>query len=882
MTDSGLIKFTADYTIANAVDLEVGNSEDENELDGTHSFFIPGDEVATKYGYELAGGELTLDGQLDVNIHQTGGELEGTQTITGIYNWLGGDWDAAVDGESTTISSSGTLVVRLAGGYTAYYYNRDIINHGSVYWTDGNLNTNANGSFTNHGYFYDQLDDNQSFNGGAGFNNDGTYQKTGSGNTTFHVPFSNSSPETVDVRDGILILSGGGTNADEGAMIVRNSGLIKFNSTYVIDDASELDTASLDGTNSFTLPDEGSTSINYGYQLYGGELTLDGDLDVNFLQTGGELDGTHTINGVYDWAGGDWDANADGESTTIDSDGTLVIRPGGGYTAYFYNRDIINDGTVFWTDANLNTNAEGSFTNNGDFYDQLDSNQSFNGGSGFTNDGTYEKTGSGTTTFHAPFSNTSPTTLDVGNGTLLLNGGGTNFEDGAMLVRDSGLIKFNSTYVIEDASDLDTDSLDGTHNLTLPDPDDTTVNYGYKLYGGELTMDGTLNVNFLQTGGELDGTQVIKGVYDWAGGDWDANVDGESTTINSGGTLVIRPGGGYTAYFYNRDIINNGTVYWTDANLNTNAEGSFTNYGNFNDLLDDNQSFNGGSGFSNGGTYLKTGEGTTTFNSEFDNYSPSTVDVRAGNLVLSGGGTNTSSGAVKVRDSGLITFNSTYSIDDASKLDTLSLDGTHSFTLPDEDETTVDYGYHLAGGELTLDGVLNVNLLQSGGELDGTHTISAVYDWAGGDWDANADGETTTIDSTGTLVIRPGGGYTAYFYNRDIVNQGTVYWEDANLNTNANGSFTNDGNFYDVLDDNQSFNGGTGFTNNSIYLKTGEGDTTFNVAFENADYSTLQVREGHRYIEWRRKQCSLLRPSLFKITVWLISEMISRSPMPPC
>ncbi|MCF3650916.1 beta strand repeat-containing protein [Synoicihabitans lomoniglobus] len=839
VTQSGLIKFAGSYTIVNASDLEVGNAENENELDGTNAFYLPHSEETVDYGYELSAGELNLSGQLAANLHQSGGELEGTHTINGFFDWAGGDWDANADGATTTIGYDGTLIIRPSGGSIAYFNNRDIINEGTVYWTDANLNTNANGSFTNSGYFYDKLDENQSFNGGAGFNNAGTYLKTGTGTTTFNAPFSNNSVDTLDVRAGTIVFNGGGTNWNDGSVVVEDSGLIQFNSIYTVEDASRFSTESLDGSHSFVVPAIDDLSVYFGYQLTGGELTLEGVLSAQMQQTGGELDGTHTLSGNYDWAGGDWDANADGATTTIGYGGTLIIRPSGGSIAYFNNRDIINYGDVYWTDANLNTNANGSFTNYGFFYDQLDENQSVNGGSGFHNSGTYRKTGAGITTFNSAFNNSSPTTLDVRNGTLVLNGGGTNYSYGSMYARDAGLIQFNSIYSILNASGLQTSELDESHRFFIPNSE-ASIAYGYKLTGGELTMDGNLSVNFHQTGGELDGTHTLNGFYDWAGGDWDANADGETTTINYDGTLIIRPSGGSIAYFNNRDIVNLGTVYWSDANLNTNANGSFTNYGYFYDVLDENQSFNGGSSFDNSGTYQKTGAGTTTFNTAFNNSSPTTLDVQNGTLILSGGGTNTSYGSMIARDSGLIQFNSNYNIVDASQLQTDDLDGTHSFDVTDE--TSTSFGYQLTSGELTMDGEISVDFQQTGGELHGTNTLSGIYDWAGGYWVASVDGDTTTIDSEGTLIIRPSGGSIAYFFNRDIINEGTVYWADANLNTNSNGSFSNLGTFNDQLDQNHAFSGGSGFTNSGFYHKDGSGTTDIQTSFVHE--GTLNLNAG--------------------------------------
>mgnify|MGYP003648518580 CR=1 FL=1 len=342
---------------------------------------------------------------------------------------------------------------------------------------------------------------------------------------------------------------------------------------------------------------------------------------------------------------------------------------------------------------------------------------------------------------------------------------------------------------------------------------------------------GVISTDFLQDGGNIDGSFEIDGEFGWADGSWSTTNPSATTVIKSDGVLYIED---TTSFYENRDITNYGTVNWTGGTLLTNANGSFVNFGSFNDQSDSDHNLSetsGDSTFTNDGTYLKTGAGTTRIDQTFDNGSPVTLDVRNGVLELNGGGTNGSSGAVVVKNDGLIRFTDNYTIENAANLSTESLSG--------------DYGYELESGELELNGQLNVDFLQTGGELEGSQTINATYTLEGGDWDANSDGATTTISSTGVVNIDPLGEQDPDFDNRDIVNDGTFNWHHGDLDTTAAGSFTNNGTFNDLTDDDNDI-GETGgdatFTNNGTFTKSNESETRISQDFD--QYGTLEVDAG--------------------------------------
>lgn len=698
-----------------------------------------------------------------------------------------------------------------------------IENSGTFTWTSGNLTTDATGGITNNvgALFADANPSDVSIgSSGATFDNYGTYEKTGAGTTTVTQTFNNYSSETLEVSNGIFEIAGGGTNIDGAVMRVTNSGLIVFKSSpYTIVNAANLEVGNsenenkLDGSQYFTLPT--GEQINFGYELSSSTLTLGSvegsSLNVAFLQSGGTLAGTHVIADDYFLENGDLNSSG---TTTIASGGSLTFADAG--TNYFRYRTIINDGTINWTDGSLAGGSGSSITNNGTFKDTADTRfyNYIGGAHSFTNSatGTYNKNGPGTTEFDSPFNNQG--TVNVNAGTLKLDGGGTN-STGAKIDADSGAtVQFDSDYTIEDGSDL---AGNGTVELTY----------------GLLDIAGEIAVKILQKGGDIDGNFDIAGTFDWDDGLWNAAVAETSTTIKPTGTLNIDES---TAYFRGRDIINNGTVNWIAGTLLTDSEGSFTNSGTFNDQSadgDDISEYSGSSVFTNNGTFLKTSTGSTRIDLQFNNTSPKTLDVRNGSLELNGGGTNLGGAAVVVKNDGLIRFTDNCTIVQAEDLTTESLSG--------------QFGYELAGGELDLNGQLNANLLQTGGELEGTHTIAGTFTLEGGDWDANSDGATTTIASTGVVNIDPTGSQNPDYDNRDIINYGTFNWKHGDLDTTSAGSFTNYGNFNDQTDHDHEIGGTSGvatFTNaaSGTFTKSGNSHTRIYQDFDNA--GTLVIQDG--------------------------------------
>jgi len=503
------------------------------------------------------------------------------------------------------------------GGYRDFH-RRAIVNNGVVNWNSGYIRSGSDGSFTNaSGATFNDLQTsgytihNYSFGATAGtfvFTNNGTYVRNAANTTYVDIPFHNNG--TVSVLQGDLQFRSGGTLAANGSIAAAASTNVYFTSGYTVSNG-----ASLTGAG--------------GYWLTGGTLTLTGQLNVGtFTQSGGSLAGTGTINGIFNWTGGDWNGPA---TTTIASGASLSMTNGGYHD--FNQRAVVNNGAVNWRSGYVRSSDGGSFTNTGTFNDVQASGYSIhnsNPSSGsfvFTNNGTYVRNAANTTYLDTTFNNNGTLTLTQGD--FQLRGGGTNSASGVFNTSAGASVRFTNDYTIANGSAL-------------------TGAGDYHLTGGTFTVSGTITLGtFHHSGGRLAGSQTFASgtVFNWSGGDWNATAAGATTTIASGATLNLT--GSYRDFDY-RAVINQGTVNWSSGYLHSGHGGSFTNAAGatFNDLNSPGYTINGdlggASSFTNAGVYHKATTGTTAVHVPFTN--TGTLNIAAGTLIFTS--TFTNSGAI--------------------------------------------------------------------------------------------------------------------------------------------------------------------------------------------------------------------------------------------
>ncbi len=715
-------------------------------------------------GYFLTGGVLSLTGSVSFDsFQQTGGALAGTMTFQGVqFEWSGGDWNQV---GTLTLGADTALTVDTGNNHD--FQGAAVVNNGTVNWVQGAIRTGDGGSFTNNGTINDSAGSsfNNPWGNGALFTNSagGLYNKT-SGASSMQIPFTNSG--TVQVTGGEFDLTAGGT----------------FNGG-----------SALDGSGG-------------PIQLTGGTYAASGTIAVdNVTLAGAVITGTPTFSGTFTWTSGNLDS-AGTTSITFDGLSTLTIASGNNHD--FQGSAITSDGTVEWTGGGIRDGLNGTFTNNGTFNDSAsaaisdpwDSSFAFKNAAGAT----YNKTAAGTTNIGAIFQNSG--TVAVQAGTLILSNGGSSNSLGSFTAAAGTAVDFGG----------------GTFSATA-----NSVFGGaglYELTAGVLDLSGGVSFsNLQQTGGSLADTMTLMNVqYEWTAGNWD-----QAGTVTMAGTSTLTIDSANNHDFYGADVVNNGTVNWQNGAIRTGNGGFFTNNGTFNDSASVSiyDAWDNSFVFTNslGATYNKTAAGTTTLAVTFNDLG--TVDVHAGTLNLSGGGSVSASGAFSTSAGALTEFTGgTMTVSDGA-----SFEGAGS--------------YLLSGGTLDVSGaVTSSNFQQTGGLLGGSMEFDSTgFEWTAGTWNAAT---SVTFGSGSTLTIDSGNNHD--FYGAAVVSNGTVNWQDGAIRTGNGGTFKNNGTFndsastpiYDAWDNTFVFTNGAGAT----YNKTAAGTTAIDVAFQNA--GTVDVQAG--------------------------------------
>lgn len=388
----------------------------------------------------------------------------------------------------------------------------------------------------------------------------------------------------------------------------------------------------------------GSASIAGGTLDAASSLTLGG---LSF--TAGSLagDGRIEVTGTSSWTGA---GAMSGTGSTV-FDGALDL--GGSGNRDIIGRTVLFEGTTTWPGAvssRVRTGGGARLVNDGTWLDQSPrfvtgiGNDLGGADSTFFNAGTYAKTGIGLVTIGIAFDNAASGTLHVGNGFLLLSGGGV---DGGGFVIDGGaaVLLNGGTHTLDGVTVTGAGTLavysGATVNVTGVTVSDGTLG----LSGGVLNLSGRSSATRLDMdGGTLTGggSLVVGGQATWTGG----LMAGAGRTEFDGALSL-----GSGMQVSGRTVVFDGTTTWAgDAAhpLRTIALGSgarLVNNGTWLDMtpagstiLDDG-SGGAASAFVNAGTYVKTGAGFTDLSGiGFSN--PGTLDLQEGRIVLPAGFVN--------------------------------------------------------------------------------------------------------------------------------------------------------------------------------------------------------------------------------------------------
>jgi hypothetical protein len=654
----------------------------------------------------------------------------GSLTLHGASLWLSGTMSGpgrTVVDAGASLNLPGLVTVSMNGG-------RTLDNAGTVFWTGtGDLGL-FNSTITNRpGALFDAEGTGSiylNFGSSSRFDNTGTFRKTNSlATTTVSASISFNNYGTVDIQSGTLLLAGGGLNTgainvSTGATLNLAGGTFTSTTDSTLTGAGNLTvsgaTATLaglvnvSGTNTFS---NGTANLTESYIctnnaliISGGTANFDGTGTVlpavlNF--SGGTLGGAElvTIGSVMNWSGGIMT-------------GSGVTRIPAGVTLFITNSSVLltgsrtldNAGTVLWTGSasigvfsSVITNRAGAVfeaQSTGSLY------QTFGGPSRFDNAGTFLNiSGLATTTVSAGISFNNYGIVNMQSGALLLAGGGLNagainvpagttlnLAGGTFTSTTSSTLTGAGNFTVSGAtatlaglvnvSGVNTFS-NGTANLTgnyICTNNALTISGGVN---GAANFDGTGTVApaiLTLTGGTLGGANAVTvgNVMYWSG----ATMTGTGVTrIPPGVTLFITNSS--VTLTGNRTLENAGTVLWTGlasigvfSSIITNRHGALFDAQSSGSLY---LTFGSPSRFDNAGTFRKSATAaTTTFSTGvvFNNYGD--LEIPMGILAATGGYTCSSNALLKC-----------------------SLAGTNA---------GADYGQFQAGGAVTLQGALSVDL----------------------------------------------------------------------------------------------------------------------------------------------------------------------------
>jgi hypothetical protein len=601
-------------------------------------------------------------------------------------------------------------------------------------------------------------------------------------------------------------------------------------------------TLSPNSSRTLTVLNGGSGGAGGRLQLNAGAVAVGGSLSIGTVSVGGGTltgSGSLTASAGFLWTSG-----------TMTGTGRLVVGPlatgaisGGGGKTLDGGRQLINEGNLTLSGASLNfSNGNGgnaTFDNRGTFAvtDEADFTFSnFNGQPVFVlNSGTFEKSGTATTTVLGPSSVANTGTIRVVSGTLRFSA--STSHAGPLEIAAGARVELTGgTFTCAAGATLG----------TLGE---------FVLQGAALAVAANLEMPRLSfASGTLSGSAIltVTETFSWTGG-----------TMNGTGSLVIGPlatgaisGGAGKSLDGGRQLLNEGDLTLSGATVDFSngggANATFDNRGTFTvtDEADFTWSnFNGQPVFvKNSGTFVKSGTGTTTVLATTQFINSGNIEVLSGILQLSTQGTH--SGTLSVNAGATLNLSSgNFNLTAGGTLAVAGAIRISGGALTLNDPATFANGIELSAGGLTVNSTTETpSLTMSGGTLGGSGvlTVANTFVWTGG-----------TMTGTGKLVSAAtgtisGGAGKSLDGGRQLINEGTLTLSGASLDfsngSGANATFDNRGTFT-VTDEADftwsNFNGQPVFVKNSgTFVKSGTGTTTVLNPTSVANTGTILVDSG--------------------------------------
>ncbi len=718
--------------------------------------------------------------------------------------------------------------------------------------------------------------------------NAGTITVAGSGSTYIGVQLVNTG--TIDVTNGTLELTGGGSSALTAFKIASGSALELGGGTFSLTGTGDysglfaltggiLDTDAGDLTFTSAVAWSGSSAVGSGKLIFAKTSTLALSSD-QLLGTELDLSGVATMTSdalyldAYDpttsaYVGGTLDILSGGslamdDQSAINNYGASLgvltnagtITASGTGIAYIYV-NLTNSGMVDATSGSLYFG--GTVTNSGTV-EAADGNLTFNGalintGEVSIGGGTLELNDGGSSALSG-FEIASGATLDFNGGTFDLTGGGTYaglFDlTGGTLDTDGGDLTLSSAVAWSGSNVFGSGKLILTKTSTLALTSNQFLGTELDLSGAATMSNDTLYLGAYDptAGAYQAGTLNITSTGSLSMDDQGSisNYGADSGAVINAGTITASGAG--TAAFY-ADVTNSGTIDATSGALYLGD--AVTNSGTI-EAADGNLTINGtltntGKISIDGGT-LQLNSGGSSALSGFEVASGATLDFNGGTFDLTGGGSYAGlldlTGGTLDTDGGDLTLSSAVAWSGSSVLGSGKLVLTKTSTLALTSNQFLGTELDLSGAATMTNDTVYLGAYDStagvyeGGTLNITSTGSLSMDDQGSVTDYNASG--ASVINAGTITAAGAG--TAYLYT-DVTNSGTIdatsgalYFNDtvtnsgtievADGNLTINGILTNTGKI--------SVSGGT--------LQLNNGGSSALSGFEVASGATLDFNGG--------------------------------------
>lgn len=675
-------------------------------------------------------------------------------TLSGTSTWSGG----TLQGSGTTTLPSGATL-NLTGG-TPELASQTFVNAGTTNQTSGNFCLARAATFSNTGTFKATSNNDEVYDVCSGFYpstfanaSGGTVTSTVSATFSINVPFNNAG--TVDVTQGTLETGGGNSlgATDTGAYAVSSGATLNLN-----DQRTLASSATVTGG---TLALTGST-----------DLTLNGQSFGTVTQSGGTTNGPSTITGSDAWSGG----TVTGSGTTSVASGATLNLTGG--TPELVDHALTNSGTIDWTSGNFCVTQGAVLTNDKTFTaDPGASNEIYPSCIGGGQASSVTNASGATMTTETATADT----VDIASGVAFDNAGALtviqgSFEtDGGNVpgITDTGsyTLDAGTFWVLNDQRTFGSAAtIDTIGNSTLDIIGSGAVSFGGQSIG-----------NIDQSAGTAYGTFTVTGDYTWSGG---TLYGAGTTTLTSTGTLTLD--GGTPELGNTHTFANDGTASWNSGNFCLYAGSTFDNQGSF-------------TADSSNGQIYDSCVGGYAAHPLFANLVKGTAPA-AGSMTVSVSASAFSYMAVPFNNNGTVAVNDGWFETEGGNSNGGSDAGTYTlasgtiFYVEDQRDFKGASTQISGAGQLNLTSSANVtlksqklsNLAMTGGQENGSFTVSGPFAWSGGT--LNGTG-TLTLLSTSTTTISS----SVSIEGPKVTDDGTVNWTTGYLEICDGTVFTNDG-----------------------------------------------------------------------------------------